>query len=162
MWNSGAHFWPEEGMSQKIYHHQSSQYPVAFNEAHGSPSLQGFDKETDSTVRAASSQKSSSGSSDGEDWRGFAHSAVAEESGLVDLDPEVGRQRGTELLAMLSDGPLGREDARDPKPAGQSGHRQRVSSLRPTAQAWTPGQGYFAPENIWSYSVDHSMERLWS
>jgi len=93
------------------------------------------DDDADTTEYTAT-QKSSAGSSCGDDdWNSHVRSNLAGEifpgerfgasdaddgRGLVDLDPEVGRQRGQELLAMLHDGPLSKGACHRGDPGGSA------------------------------------------
>lgn len=124
----------------------------------------------DGTTDYTTTQKSSAGSSCGdEDWNSTVRSNLAGEfipgdpfqfndaeksGGLVDLDPEVGRFRGQEILAMLADGPLSKgSSVREPPGLRQTRGPRSGAELLSTAvpsqtfsQPWIPlgtafGQG---------------------
>ncbi|CAJ1328681.1 unnamed protein product [Effrenium voratum] len=126
--------------------------------------------EDDVTTDYTMTQKSSAGSSCGDDdWNSSVRSNLAGEfipgdpfgfseadtaGGLVDVDPEVGRQRGQELLAMLSDGPLskGHPSQRDSGHALRFGPPELLSTAMPQSrqtfsQPWIPLGTAFAQGN---------------
>mmetsp|Transcript_63690 Transcript_63690/g.139606 ORF Transcript_63690/g.139606 Transcript_63690/m.139606 type:complete len:214 (-) Transcript_63690:75-716(-) len=131
----------------------------------------------DGTTDYTTTQKSSAGSSCGdEDWNSTVRSNLAGEyipgdpfgfqdaeksGGLIDLDPEVGRQRGQELLAMLMEAPLSKASSvREPPGLRQSLGPRPGSELLSTAvpsqsqtfsQPWIPLGTAFAQGNRTSH-----------
>mmetsp|Transcript_22364 Transcript_22364/g.42160 ORF Transcript_22364/g.42160 Transcript_22364/m.42160 type:complete len:209 (+) Transcript_22364:62-688(+) len=118
------------------------------------------DEETDATEYTAT-QKSSAGSSCGDDdWNSNFRSNLAGEffpgerfgvngtnpgQDLVDLEPEVGRQRGQELLAMLRDGPLSKGSNVCRSNAGGLGQSYGPSELLSTAMLGQSRQTFSSP-----------------